>query len=542
MGRATVRALLLACLAATPAPAGEKAEPMKPGDVLLTIYTPHKEEDDEDDWWRRPSYHELDLEAAARHHGLGVVKQCRALDLPKGVSDHQFTGVAALLEPTSTRFVCLTDPLGTRLLEQNFHFDLVSEGAMLKRFLDREIEFVDTEQHVHRGILLSQGPPLILRAKDGSIEMINYLPAKYYDYEEVQAKTRVFRFPSLPPDLVTRPTLSWSIKARAAGRQNCILAYQTGGMAWRSDYSALIDPDDAHLDLAGWVTIANVSGARYPNARLKLFAGNVRRLLPPRSALGTEGGYFRGDSFGEDFFGDEDEDEGFEEKGFFEYHLYTLGRRTTVENNQTKQIQFIDIPKVPVKKVYTYSGLKSVWDRGDYDTDETYGADCRKTVRVNLEFTNDEDSKLGIPLPKGIVRVYKRDQGDGRSEFVGEDKIDHTPRDETIRLYVGDAFDIVGERIQTSYERPKDRELRESFAIEIRNHKDAAVTVRVVERLYRGPNWKIEKIDLPFEKLDSNTIQFRVSVPARKNAKVTYTAFYWYPPGSWYDFDHYDNF
>ena len=514
-------------LAVAPAAVAGGPAPMRPGDMILTVYSPDRELTRHlpAGWHEgKPVQSHQLLEAQARYAGLGVVRECRELDLPKRTSEYRFADVAALIDPTTTRFVDQSDPAGTRVLEQSFHYDLANEQSMLKRFVGRPIEFIDTDQRRHRGTLLASGPPLILQTGDGSIEMISYLSEGLLDYDDVRAGTRTFRFAELPKDLVTRPTLSWRVRAQRAGKRPVVLSYQTGGLAWRSDYTALINADDTRIDLTGWVTIANVSGARFANARLKLCAGDVRRFVP--MALASDGGY----GLGEDFFGDEDAEEGgFEEKAFFEYHLYTLRGRTTLENNQTKQIEFVNVPAVPVKKVYTYDGLQDPWLFGEFERDETYGVACRKTVRVNLEIENAEAHGLGIPLPGGVVRVHKLDEADGRREFIGEDAIEHTPRDETVRLYIGDAFDIVGERVRTAYEEPRLGQTRETFAIEIRNHKPEPATIVVLEHFYRGVNWKIEKNTLPFTKLDSQSIQFEVAVPANATVKVTYTAFYWWP-------------
>lgn len=535
---------LLALLGALAATAGEPPPKMKPGDILLTIYTPTNPEADDDGWGSRPYTNPGDgpipshalIEQDARREGFAVVKQCRRLDLKQGITDYRFTDVAARLDATTVRFADQTDPVGTRVLEQNFLYDLVNRDSMLKRFIDRPIEFVDARGTRHRGELLAFDYParrgaltLTLRTKGGGVEMISHNVKQPH----------TLRFPELPKNYQTRPTLEWKIRSRRAGDHDVVVAYMTGGMAWRADYLAVVNADDTRLDLNGWVTIANVAGATFPNARIKLIAGNVRRLLEYGGYYGGGGGY---SSLGEDFFGDEDEaDDGFEEKGFFEYHLYTLGRRSTLANNQTKQIEFINARNAKVGKVYTYDGADLDdegepffrWgNRNEGNWDETYGVRCRKTVRVNLEFTNSEDSNLGMPLPGGILRFYKRDEADDSLEFIGESAIEHTPRDETVRFYLGDAFDIVGERVRKDfkYTQVKRGEIRETFEITLRNHKDQAIAVKVLEHLYRGVNWSIEKKSRAFTKLDASSIEFAVPVPARGEAKVTYTVLYWWPP------------
>ena len=524
----------LACtLAVRPADAG--AVRMKPGESLLTVYTSpgegeQPEEDDEFFDGSNDSSH-LDLESRARRTGLAVVRECRTIPLPAGVSEYRYTDVSALLDATTTRFTDLTDPEGTRVLEQNFLFDLVSGSALLQRFIDKPVDFYDADQRRHSGVLLAVDSvahgswdeewtnSLILRTKGDAVEMISYGGGKAHS----------FRFAELPKGFVTKPTLVWQVEAQKAGDHDVVVSYQTGGLAWRSDYTAVVNADDTKLDLSGWVTLANVSGARYPNARLKLIAGDVRRVSPVarKKRLSTSSGWSNDE--------EEKKKPAVEEKAFFEYHLYTLLRPTTVENNQTKQVEFLKAEAAPATKVYTYDGAilndNWWWWWRDYDRrDETYGTRSRKTVRVNLEFMNTKAANLGIALPAGIVRVFKRDEADDSLEFIGEDKIAHTPRDERVRLYIGDAFDIVGERVRKTYERPEDYQIRESFEIELRNHKDTAVTIHTLEHLYRWMNWKIEKSSLPFKQLDSQSVEFAVPVPANGKTTLTYTVLYSWPP------------
>jgi len=560
---ATLALFVVSALAA----AGQPPARLKPGEVALTIYTPYYEDDEDfeqnlryaasqiergsdladrffSDWSDEhpPSTHAI-LEAQARYLGLGVVRECRAVALRRGVSECRFTDVAAMLDATTTRLVDQTDPDGTAVIEQNFLYDLVNAEALLKRFIDQPVELTDAKGRSHAGVLLSPGPPLMLRTRRGAVEMIDPGYARrrdrgFFGVDWVRNAPCLFtlRFPRLPEGFVTRPTLAWKLDAEKAGGHDVVVSYQTGGMAWRADYTAVLSPDETHLDLGGWVTIANVCGARFPNARVKLIAGDVRRVNTPN---------LPDLSMAQDFFGSEDEEPQFEEKAFFEYHLYTLRRTTTLENNQTKQIEFLRAPAVPVKKVYTYDGAVleySFFGADDYGrSDETYGTRCRRTVRAHVEFENSKAANLGVPLPAGIVRLYKRDEADDALEFLGGDSLGHTPRDETVRLYVGDAFDLVGQRLRKTYEEPKADQIRESFEIELRNHKPTAVTVSVLEHLYRYVNWKIEKSSLPFKQLDSQSVEFALPVPANGKATVSYTVLYWWPPAT-FRIEHGDEF
>jgi len=492
MRRIAAVGVLVACLAVAVAEGGQVPRKLEPGESLLTIYT-----------------------------HIGVVRQCRTIPLQKGVSEYRFTDVAAMLEPTTVRFEDQTDPAGTRVLEQNFLHDLVSEDALLERFVDRQIEFVDSRGKSHRGKLLAYEETstlglagenvdtlsITLQAKDGSVEVIRHS----------SATPHLIRFPELPKNYLTRPTLVWQVRAARPGDHDVVVSYITEDISWRSTYTAVLNPKETHLDLHGWVTIDNECGARFANARIKLVAGDVRWLG------GAGYGGFGGEELGEDF------DEEVEEKAFFEYHLYTLPRATTLENNQTKQIEFINVEAVPVRKTYIYDAMGMVEDlQGEY-LDEQFGVEAKGKVRIHVEFTNSKESNLGIPLPAGILRFHKRDEADGALEFLGEDVIDHTPRDEAVSFYVGNAFDIVGERTRKDYTLPKDNQIRETYAIEVRNHKDEAVTVRVQEPLFRGINWTIEKSSRPFTKLGARRIEFALPVPANGKADLAYTVLYSWP-------------
>ena len=543
-------ALLLASALAAHAASARPPTPLKPGEVCLTIYSPYSEESEDfeddlldnaakldapDDWrWGgrgQVSSHAV-LETQARHLGLAVVKECRTIALAGGVAECRFSDVAAMLDATTTRLLDQTDPAGTAVLEQNFLFDLVNAEALLKRFIDRPVELTDAKGRRHRGILLSPGPPFILRTRRGAVETIPYgaevVPVRRGGraaYLETERLPYAVRLPDLPDNFVTRPTLAWKLKTRQAGNHDVVVSYQTGGLAWRCDYTAMLNDDATKLDLSGWVTIANVCGTRFPDARVKLVAGDVHRANPPRLPK----------HMAQEFFGGDEEEPQFTEKAFFEYHLYTLQRTTTVENNQTKQIELLNAPGVPVKRVYTYDGaiLHDDWWEDGGSQDETYGTECRTSVRAHAELENRKESGLGIPLPGGVVRLYQRDPADGSPEFVGGDAIRHTPRDERLRLYVGNAFDVVGRRVRTSFDLlPGNKQVRESFEIELRNHKPTPITVYALEHLYRGTNWKVEKSSLAHKQLDDRSIEFAVPVPANGKATVAYTVLYWWPPES----------
>jgi hypothetical protein len=316
-------------------------------------------------------------------------------------------------------------------------------------------------------------------------------------------------FGTLPEGLLTRPTLVWKVATEKPGKHVAQVTYQTTGLSWRADYSAVINAADTQMDLSGWVTLTNQCGAGFKDARVKLIAGDVRRVqppvrMPPPAPAAARGAEAQG-------FG------GFEEKTFFEYHMYTLGRTTTVNENQIKQVELLTAAEVPVLKRYVFEPGGKYWHR-------RYGQGELYKVNVYVEFKNSKEQKLGMPLPKGKIRVYKKDPADASLEFVGEDEIDHTPKDEELKLYVGDAFDIVGEKTITDRKQAQ-RWRQESIKIELRNHKEEDITVRLREHL-GGGQWEITAKSQDFKKIDANTIEFDVPVAKNGKAQVTYSVDY----------------
>lgn len=441
--------------------------------------------------------------------GYAVVRQDRAVSLPAGLSEQQFTDVAALIDPTTVTFRSLTHPDSTHVVEQNYRFDLVSTDKLLERYLGHDI--IATQHHGDRvertaGTLLGTAGGLILERADGSVVTLR-------DYGNVN-------FQELPGGLITRPTLVWLVDAARGGEHETRVTYQTGGMTWWADYNAVLDESGGcRLDLSSWVTLINRSGAGYEGARLKLVAGDVHRAEA------------RAPSRGEVYRLTESAmaDRGFEERAFFEYHLYTLKRPTDLPDNATKQIELFEpVQGVACTRELVYEPFQArVRYGGSPNTAGDFGRDAGTDVNVYLRFTNDEDSGLGIPLPAGRVRVNQRDPADGSLEFIGEDAVDHTPRDEEVLIRMGNAFDVVGERTQTAFQVDKAAsEMRESFRVELRNHKDEPVRVIVREHLHRWSNWQIQRASHEWEKQDAGTIHFPVDVPARENTVIEYTVHY----------------
>lgn len=441
---------------------------------------------------------------------LALVSETRAVPLKIGLNEVVYSNVAALIDPTSVSFKSLTDPEGAEVLEQNFEYDLVGSTKLLQKYIDQVIVVQTQDSQTYTGVLLSAADNVILQGEDGAVTMLS------------QEQIRNINFPALPDGLRTRPSLVWLIDAQQAGDHDTAVTYLTNGMSWQADYVLLLNEESTAFDLNGWVTLDNRSGASFEDAMLKLVAGDINRAQTPAYArdvvMMAEAMAAPAPSV--------------EQREFFEYHLYQVTRPVTVKDNQTKQIEFVTAQDVPATKFYVYDGAAGYagYSYGPV-TDAGYGAQTGNSdVTVMLEFRTDEASNLETQLPAGRVRLYQEDV-DGSPLLVGEDQIDHTPKNETVRLTVGNAFDIKGERVQTNYKPLGDSGAEESFRITLRNHKDEPVEVRVVENLYRWTEWNMLSETLngaPVEhnQLSSQQVEWLVSVPANGEAVLEYTVQY----------------
>lgn len=444
--------------------------------------------------------------------GYAIVRQDRRVDLTRGRSTLEFTDVAALIDPTTVRFRSLTDPDGTRVLEQDFRFDLVSTGRLLERYLDRPVTVhrgAGAESERLTGTLMSTTGGLVLGMPDGTVEVVS-------DYQRIG-------FPELPGGLITRPTLIWDVLAERAGSHSARVAYETAGITWWADYNLTWNEgDDANsgtLDLNAWVSIVNQSGASYEDARLKLIAGDVQRSRSPgyQTRVRTEA-----------LAMSMTDTAGFEQKAFFEFHLYTLGRQTTLPDRSTKQLElFPAADGVPARKLLVYQGLGGYGGYGQPRMERDYGVASNPKVDVYVEFANREQDGLGVPLPAGRIRVSQVDESDGSLEFIGEDVIDHTPRNEDVRIRLGSAFDVTGERVQRDFRLDtRAHWIEEDIEITVANRKEQAVEVIVQEPLYRWSNWEILSSSDAWEKADAGTVRFPVTIPADSEKTVTYRVRY----------------
>jgi len=423
------------------------------------------------------------------NHNLGLVKETRSVSLPHKSGELRYADVASHIIPASVHVRSLTSADKFDVLEQNYEYDLMNPDKLLDKYVGKEITIVDFNEYNNQK---QEIQAKLLSNNDGQILKIG--DKIYLGHPGYRA------LPQIPENLIAKPTLMWQYGNRGPAKQQLEVSYLTNRISWQADYVLVIGKDDRTGDLGGWVTIDNKSGATYPNATLKLVAGDINRVEKPRGrepyatkmALSEAAPRFR-------------------EQEFFEYHLYDLQRTTTIKDNQTKQIQLMDAGDIAMQKRYFVRGEHHYYLN-------RYGNDDKQPVHVKLEIENRDKNNLGMPLPAGIVRMYKKD-ADGSQQFVGEDRIEHTPKNEKITLTAGEAFDVVAERKQTDFEQIGTKAFETAWEIELRNHKKGDVTVLIEEPL-RG-DWKIVSKSHEYNKIDAHTIGFDVTVP--KNGKTTVT-------------------
>jgi len=420
---------------------------------------------------------------------LGLVKDIREIRLGDGLSQVQFMDVAQQIDPTTVHLKSLTDPAGLKILEQNYEYDLLSPDKLLEKYVGRKVRLYHGNGTYLEATLLSTNGPIY--DINGQIHMGHH--------------GQVI-LPSLPENFVSKPTLVWLLRNRSPRPQRIEASYLTGAITWKADYVMVLGARDDRADLSGWVTIDNKSGATYRDAALKLVAGDIHRAQDRRRerqalevAAKVEGAA--------------DASREFRQEGFFEYHLYTLDGRTTVKDKQTKQIALMSADAVPVQKHFVYYGA------ADYYRNQHGTPISNQKVGVFIEVKNSQQNRLGVPLPKGKVRVYKADAS-GSQQFVGEDWIDHTPKDEKVRIKMGDAFDVVGERIQRDWKNLGRGLYEVEWEISLRNHKKEDVTVTVVEPV--PGDWEVQRSTHPYEKAEAHTLKYQIPVPKDSSVKLTY--------------------
>ena len=436
-----------------------------------------------------------DVALTVYNQDLGLVREIREFPLGAGESVVRYEGVASRIDPRTVSVKSLTDPDKFGVVEQNYVFDLISPEKLMEKYVGQDVELVETDQNLKTQTTRAT----LLSVNGGPVYRIG-------DRISVGHPGRVV-LPRLPDALYARPTLLWRLANRGAPRQKVEVSYLTNGISWAADYVAVVNAEDTKTDLTGWVTITNQSGARYDDATLKLVAGQVNRAPQP-TAMEVGGNLMAMKSAAPPAFNEE---------AFFEYHLYTLDRRATVAENETKQMQLLSAVNVPLKKTFLIVG-QNWWYRqrqGDLGHDLPVG--------VYLEFENRQAGGLGKPLPAGTIRVYKQDSS-GAQQFIGEDAIKHTPKDEKVNLKIGDAFDVVATRTQTDFKNItlSHYDVEVAFEVKIRNHKDSAVTVSLREPV--GGEWRVVDSTHKATKIDAGTIGFEVPVAADGEAIVRYRA------------------
>ena len=471
------------------------------------------------------------------NQNFAVVRQDLPLNLTAGVNNVKVTDITMHLEPDS---VILRDPSGKpiQVLEQNYRADPISEPLLLSLFEGKTIDFLVTHENKEEivpGKIIRSGyvphNPMAMNQYGAQYDQAQAASvASEQPIIEIEGKVRFGLpgtplFPALGDETELKPTLQWLLSSDKAGPLRAEFSYVTGGLNWHADYNIVAPEKGNAVDIVGWVTMDNQSGKDFQNARIKLMAGDVNKI---QAGGGTGGGVFVFRA------GTQSESVGppVTERAFDEYHLYTLARPTTLRDRETKQVEFIRAANVNTTQVYVYDGLKLDpnryigWNWENIRNDSSYGTESNPKVWVMREFNNAETNHLGMPLPKGRVRFYRRND-DGQIEFTGENVIDHTPRDERVRVYTGNAFDLTGERRRTDYKLDSNgQKLDESFEIKVRNHKKEAVQVRVVEHLYRWITWDIPVSSDGYKKRDSQNVEFAVTIPPDGEKTITYTAHY----------------
>jgi hypothetical protein len=421
---------------------------------------------------------------------LGLVKDVRELTLGPGGSEVRFMDVASQIDPTTVHLKSLTDPTGLRILEQNYEYDLLNPQKLLDKFVGKSVKLMTSDGTLVDAILLSNN--------NGPIYKIN-------GQIHLGHSGRVI-LPEIPDNLIPKPTLVWLLQNRTGRSQRVEASYLTGGMTWKADYVVVLNAKDTGGDLSGWVTIDNKSGATYADAALKLVAGDIHRAATRkemRDALEIAARKAEAPQAARQF----------QQESFFEYHLYSLDGRTTIKHNQVKQISLMSVNEIPIKKELHYYGASQYY-RGPLGTPMS-----NQKIGVFLEIANKEQHRLGMPLPKGTIRVYKA-ASDGSLQFIGEDIIDHTPKNEKVKIKMGEAFDVVGERTQRDWKKIAWNVYETEWDVQIRNHKKEDVQVTIIEPV--PGDWEVIKTSHPYEKAEAHTLKYVVTVPKDDKVTVTY--------------------
>ncbi len=425
---------------------------------------------------------------------FGLVRETRTLKTGKGRVSLEYRDVTSAIQPETVHIAAIGGSSPLRILEQNYRYDLLEPAKLLSKYEGKQVHVIRWNKELGRDETFAA---TVLSA-NGNVPIFKIGSEITYGFPG-----RI-SFPDVPANLIAKPTLVWLLDSDDDS-SNVEVTYLTGKMGWSSDYVLVVGADEKTADLTGWVTLRNHSGASYENAKLKLVAGDVQRIRAQDP--GAYNMHARSDPL------DDRDEKQFKEEGFFEYHLYTLDRPTSVLDNEDKQVVLLEGHGVRVDKKLIFFGDAN-WYRNSYGKTQD-----NQKVGVYFDIDNREANHLGIPLPKGIVRVYQGDAS-GAKQFVGEDSIDHTPRDEKLRIKMGEAFDVVGDRVEKNWKTLGTCSSESDWEITLKNHKDSAVTVEDVEPV--GGDWTVLKSSVPFVKKDARTFTFTVPIGARQEVKVSY--------------------
>ena len=441
---------------------------------------------------------QVDLAVTVYNSNIALVRDVRQVALPAGAFDLRFLDIAASVNPATVHFRSLSEPAKLAILEQNYQFDLLDPQRLLKKYVGRDVTLVrrrqengTTGEETVTARLLAFNDAPVWRIGDEIVT--GFMPDQY-------------RFPEIPENLHERPTLIWKLENGGTRDHRIETSYLAGSMTWNADYVLTVARDDRHADLDGWVTVSNTSGATYRNAKLQLVAGDLHRVAEGMADAQLEMAKAAREMAASPA--------AFTREAFSEYHLYSLGRRTTLVENETKQISLLGGKDVPVKKLFVVNGQQFYYRNRQHP-----GSPLKDQVAVFYKLRNDEASALGMPMPAGTVRVYQADSNGG-VQFAGEDRIDHTPKDEDLLLRIGTAFDVVCERKQTDYQKIADDVYEMAFQITLRNHKETGITVQVNEPI--AGDWRMLSSTHPATKTDAWAAQFTVPVAANSEAVLNY--------------------
>jgi len=434
---------------------------------------------------------QTDLGVTVYNSEIALVRDVRSIEIPRGTSDLHFMDIAATVNPATVHFRSLTEPSRVGVLEQNYEYDLLEPDKLLRKYVGRDVTLVRVRNGQEEDVTAH-----LISYNSGPIWRINGEIVTGYSADHI-------RFPELPGNLYSRPTLIWTLENEGGTRHRVEASYLARQITWNADYVLTVGRDDKAADLDGWVTVKNGSGTSFRNATLQLVAGDLNRVRQVIGGMMMDKVVERAAAAAP-----------MVQEAFSDYHLYTLGRKTTVNNSETKQVSMLNATAFPVQKRYVVDGQNFYYRNAQHP-----GAPIKDVVQVYYQFKNEVKAGLGIPMPAGTVRVYQADSKGGL-QFVGEDGIGHTPKDEAVNLKIGNAFDVVSERRQIDFQRISTNVYDVEYEVTLRNHKPAPVSVEVNEPI--GGTWRMQRASHAWTKTDAWAAQFKVAVPADGSTVINY--------------------